>query len=286
MISKMIAVDDINKLNEIELISCNTDFNPEKPLRYASSESLSKFTTDDNKENSVCRSSPVSVANIFDDNSLLQAIDQLPYLDPDAEKDQTRKQEKRVRFLLDEYGEIDEGVCLYSFPDYKITSKLIKECWYKKEDRIQAKMELQEVCREYETSITNSTEYRDAMFKAITYLVQSDDDVEDPILPNDDMLQAMVTIVQGETRGMERSMQFHMGLPRISTKTNVHAVLRTQALIRELDTTKYDEGEVDELIADQCIMNSQYGVRWAKMIALGDAEDVQQSEENVAMSNR
>jgi hypothetical protein len=286
-------MNGINAHYHMESISTVTDATAEKPIRCSSFESLSKFTTSDDKEKSSCRSSPVSVANIFDDTLLLQSIDQLPYLDPETDDfdevfriEHSGKQKKRVRFLLDEYGDIDEGVCLYSFPDYKLTSKLIKECWYKKEERIQAKLELQEACREHETTITNSIEYRDAMVKAITYLVQSDDDAEDTISLDPDLLQAMVTIVQSDTRGMERSMQFHMGLPRISTKTNIHAVLRIQALIRELDSTKYDEHEVDELIADQCLTNSQYGIRWAKMIAHGDAEVVRRSQENVQMSNK
>jgi hypothetical protein len=210
---------------------------------------------------------------------LLSTIDHLPYNDYDDEMDdffaRASKQKKRVRFQLDEDGNIEEGVCLYSFPDYKLTQKLVKECWYSKDDRIQTKAEIQKQCKENATTVPNIEEYHDAMVTAITYLVQCDDDAEDPIELSDEMLNVMTTIAQCETRGMERSLQFHLGLPRIGTKTNVHAVLRVQTLIRELDSSKYDEFEVEELIADQSIINSQYGVRWAKMIAMGDAMQVQ-----------
>jgi hypothetical protein len=255
----------------------NADSTPEKPTRHISTDSLKKSTI-----NRDCQPSPVSVAKIFDDECLLNTIDNLPYNDYDDELDEffacTMKQKKRVRFQLDEDGNVEEDVCLYSFPDYKLTSKLVKECWYSKDDRIQAKAEIQKQCREHATSIPNVEEYHDAMVAAITYLVQSDDDAEDPIELSEDMMNAMTTIAQVETRGMERSLQFHMGIPRIGTKTNVHAVLRVQTLIRELDSSKYDEFEVEELIADQSIINSQYGIRWAKMIALGDAANAKKTK--------
>ena len=252
----------------------NNDSTPEKPTRHISTDALKKSTIDRD-----CQSSPVSVTKIFDDECIINTIDELPYGDNyDDELDEffacTSKQKKRVRFQLDEDGSIEEGVCLYSFPDYKLTAKLVKECWYSKADRVQTKAEIQTQCRENATSIPNIEEYHDAMVAAISYLVQSDDDAEDPVELSEEMLIAMTTIAQVETRGMERTLQFHMGIPRIGTKTNVHAVLRVQTLIRELDSSKYDEFEVEELIADQSFINSQYGVRWAKMIALGDAANV------------
>jgi hypothetical protein len=267
-------VDGMDSLLRIEPMSTtqnyNADYTPEKPTRHLSIDSLQKCTI-----NRDCQPSPVSVANIFGDGCLLNTIDKLPYNDYDDEIDEffacVSKQKKRVRFQLDEDGNIEEGVCLYSFPDYKLTYKLVKECWYSKDDRVQAKAEIQKQCKENATTIPNIEEYHDAMVTAISYLVQCDDDAEDPMELNDEILNAMKTIAQGETRGMERSLQFHLGIPRIGTKTNVHAVLRVQTLIRELDSSKYDEFEVEELIADQSIINSQYGVRWAKMIALGDA---------------
>ena len=271
-------VDGIEAHVRIEPLSAtqnhNTDCTPEKPTRHLSMNSLQRSTISRD-----CQPSPVSVANIFGDECLLDTIDKLPYNDYDDDMDEffacASKQKKRVRFQLDDDGNIEEGVCLYSFPDYKLTYKLVKECWYSKDDRMQAKAEIQKQCRENATSIANIQEYHDAMVAAINYLVQSDDDAEDPIELNTDILNVMTTIAQGETRGMERSLQFHLGIPRIGTKTNVHAVLRVQTLIRELDSSKYDEFEVEELTADQSIINSQYGVRWAKMIALGDAAQVQ-----------
>ena len=254
-------------------VNQKADYTPEKPTRHMSTDFLLKSTI-----NRDCQPSPVSVARIFDDECLLNTIDKLPYSDYDDGLDEffasRSKQNKRVRFQVDDDGNIDEDVCLYSFPDYKLTSKLVKECWYCKGDRIDTKAEIQKQCREHATSIANVEEYHDAMVAAISYLVQCDDDAEDPIELSEEMLKAMTTIAQVETRGMERSLQFHMGIPRIGTKTNVHAVLRVQTLIRELDSSNYDEFEVEELIADQSIINSQYGIRWAKMIALGDVVNV------------
>lgn len=270
-------VDGSNQYVQYITDKHDADYTPEKPTRHVSIDSLQKSTID-----GVCRLSPVSVTNAFGDESLIQSIDALPYHDYDEEMDDfffrnSSQSKKKVRFQMDEDGNIEEGVCLYSFPDYKLTHKLVKECWYAKDDRIQTKADIQKQCREHATSISNIKEYHDAMVNAITYLVQSGDDAEDPIELADDLLKAMTIIAQVETRGMERSLQFHMGIPRIGTKTNVHAVLRVQKLIRELDSSHYDEFEVEELIADQSIINSQYGARWAKMIALGDAELVRNS---------
>ena len=255
-------------------LNYNADYTPEKPTRHLSIDTMQRSTI--TRE---CQPSPVSVTNVFGDEYLLKTIDNLPYNDYDDEVDEffacTSKQKKHVRFQLDEDGNIEEGLCLYSFPDYKLTYKLVKECWYSKDDRIQTKAEIQKQCREHATSIPDIEQYHDAMVTAINCLVQCDDEAEDIIELSDDILDVMTTIAQCETRGMERSLQFHLGIPRICTKTNVHAVLRVQALIRELDSSSYGEFEVEELVADQSIINSQYGVRWAKMIALGDAVHAQ-----------
>jgi hypothetical protein len=240
-------------------------------------------------DDAINRASPVSVTSVFDNEQALQTIPIIPYPEDDSDFDQLHTctsllashKTKKVRFLLDDDGNIDEGLSLYSFPTYKLTPKLIQECWYHKEDRLRSKFLIQKQCREFETSPSEHMEYRDAMVTAITFLVECDDEHEDPTHLTGDVLEAIAVIARGETRGTERSMQFHMSLPRISTKTNVHAVLRTQALLRELDATKYDANEVEELIADQCVVNSQLGIRWAKIMAQGDAIDVCQSIKSV-----
>jgi hypothetical protein len=284
-------VDGINSLKAMESLTLSAaqkiDSTPVKVTRHVSVDSLEKSTCIPAKCDLDCRSSPVSVANVFDDDYFLQSMSSLPYSECDDEFDdaidhaiaheRNAPHKKRVRFQVDEDGDIDEGVCLYSFPDYKLTPKLIKECWYRKEDRVQSKLEIQRRSSEHRTSISNSDEYREAMVAAIAFLVRCDDDAEDETQLSNEVLNAMTIIVQADTRGMERPLQFHMGLPRISTKTNVHAVLQTQTLIRELDSSNYDEFEVEELIADQCMNQSQYGIRWAKMIAQGDAEDARKN---------
>lgn len=225
--------------------------------------------------------SPVSVTAVLDRKQVLKKIGQIPYCEVDCAVDPLSVVSnhshycptKKVRFLLDEDGNIDEELSLYSFPDFKLTPKMIQECWYSKEDRLRSKFQIHKFCREHETSFSNHQEYHNAMSAAIAFLTESDDDHEDSTYLTDDVLHAMTFLAGGETRGMERSMQFHMSFPRISTKTNVHAVLRTQTLLRELGSDKYDVHEVEELIADQCMANSQLGVRWAKMMAQGDAID-------------
>jgi hypothetical protein len=230
-------------------------------------------------DDEIRRASPVSVTAVLNREHIFKKIGQIPYCEVDcglATKSATSNHhdciaKKKVRFLLGEDGNIDEELSLYSFPDFKLTPKMIQECWYSKEDRLRSKFQIHQFCREHETSFPDYQEYHDAMSTAISFLDLCEDDHEDSTYLTDEVLQAMTFLASGETRGMERSMQFHMSLPRISTKTNVHAVLRTQTLLRELGSEKYDTNEVEELIADQCMINSLLGVRWAKMIAQGDA---------------
>jgi hypothetical protein len=232
-------------------------------------------------DDEISQASPVSVTAVLDRDHVLKKIGHIPYCevgcDVDTESTISSKTDsfpkKKVRFLLDEDDNIDEGLSLYNLTDFKLTPKMIQECWYSKDDRLRAKFQMHKFCREHETSFSDHQEYQNAMSIALAFLAQSEDDHEDFTYLTDDVLHAMTLLASGETRGMERSLQFHMALPRISTKTNVHAVLRTQTLLRELGSDKYDKIEVEELIAVQCTVNSQLGVRWAKMIAQGDAID-------------
>ena len=274
----MIATDSIS-IGSIVL--SNEICGPSNALRKKYGSQIESIERLKDFEEEKIRASPVSVTAVLDREQALKKISQIPYYDDDSEihepnsspKLSKRNQKKKVRFLLDEDGNIEEGLSLYSFPDFKLTPKMIQECWYSKEDRLRSKFQIHKFCREFATSLEDHQAYFDAMSTAISFLAHSDDEHEDSTYLTDDALQAMTFLVSGETRGMERSMQFHMSLPRISTKTNVQAVLRTQTLLRELGSDKYDLDEVEELIADQCIMNSQLGVRWAKMVAQGDAVD-------------
>lgn len=264
---KIVLSDEICGPSAITQGTCDSQIKSPDSLRIIQHEYCGEFDDD------ICRASPVSVSSVLDREHALKKIGRIPFCEVDCDVETRTVLEKKVRFRMDEDGNIDEELCLHSFPDYKLTPKVIQECWYSKEDRLRSKFQIYKFCQEHETSFADYQEYYDAMLTSLAFLAQSDDDHEDSTYLTDDVLQAMTFLVGGETRGIERSMQFHMSLPRISTKTNVQAVLRTQTLLRELGSSKCDANEMEELIADQSMVNSQRGVRWAKMIAQGDAID-------------
>jgi hypothetical protein len=179
--------------------------------------------------------------------------------------DETISLSKRVRFQVDEDGEIDEDICSLSFPEHILTPEDIKVCWYSRADRHQFKADIPLDCRECLASIP---EYRKAALKVCE--LASRDEYESMLNEYRDDLRI---VVDGQARGFERFLLYRLNIPRSTSKTNVSAVMMTQRLIRELTTATYTDEEVWILIAEQYRVNAQYATRWALLLAEGDAAD-------------
>lgn len=202
--------------------------------------------------------SPTSVT-IFVDKETAKNLPLLPCIT------ETSSGSKRVRFQVDENGEIDEDVSSRSFPMHALTPDDIKVCWYNRKERSQLKSNIPSECR---VCVLNHPEYCRAAMKVCAMASRR----EYASLLNDN-LDALHVVVNGEARGLERYLFHRMNLPRKSCKTNVHAVLRTQKLIRELPAATYSDEAVATLIAEQYHVNAQYAKRWSLVLAEGDAID-------------
>ena len=202
--------------------------------------------------------SPTSVT-VFVDKETSKGIPLLPDITeagPDS---------KRVRFQVDANGEIDEDVSIRSFPKHKLTPDDIKVCWYNRKERKQLKADIPWECRD---CVQNHPEYCRAAMKVCA--IASRTEFASLLHDNRD---ALLVVVNGQARGLERYLFHRMNLPRKSCKTNVYAVLRTQKLIRELTTGTYSDDAVASLIAEQYHVNAQYAIRWSRVLAEGDAMD-------------
>jgi hypothetical protein len=208
--------------------------------------------------------SPRSVTS-FVDSATAKCIPMLP--------DMTKKNSvsKRVRFQVDDDGDIDEDVSIHSFPKHQLTAEDIRVCWYGREERKQLKGGIPSQCRD---CIHNLPEYRRAALKVCA--LASRHEYASLLDENRDALRILA---HEQARGLERSLFARMNLPRKSSKNNVYAVLHTQRLIRELTTAVYTYDEVAMLISEQYNVNSQYAIRWALILAEADAADAQKESD-------
>jgi hypothetical protein len=168
--------------------------------------------------------------------------------------------ERRVRFQMNDDGEIDEQLGVPSFPTYELTPNLIKKCWYSRMERQGFKAEFPMKCRFLAT-----LEYRRSAIK-IAALASRSDALE--VLERDQTVQkALSVLVDPEARGMERAMMVLMMLPRKMMKAHSQNIIILQNYQRRNDFTI---DEMAQALAEVATASSGSCVRMACILARGD----------------
>ena len=238
-------------------------------------------------------SSPKSVADLFlfNDDESLDCLPSIPISDDDESDDtisletaefgegefteiwcneQNKDGKKRVRFLCDEDGDIDEDVTLKSYPNYQLSPKDISNLWWSRKDRLEVKNSIPFQCLQI---MRDSPQYRRAALKLCA--LASRKDYMELIENNAATWENLPHLTQGTIRGLERPLFFRMALPRKVSKSYVHAVLRTQSLLQNLEGDVYSDDEKNQLIADQYRENASFAVRFAGILAIADAMETE-----------
>ena len=180
---------------------------------------------------------------------------------------------KCVRFLCDGDGDILEDVTLKSYPTYQLSQKDIINLWWSKRDRREAKNSVPRLCVQI---IHAFPQYRRAAAHLCT--LASRKDYKDLITNNAPTREALPLLTHGDVRGLERPLFYRLALPRKISKTHVHAVLRTQSLLRDMEGDVYSADEKAQLIADQYRENAGFAVRFAEVLAVADAMEAQSED--------
>lgn len=205
--------------------------------------------------------SPTSVTNLIDKKTA-QHIPMLPNVTKSISAS------KRVRFQVNKNGEIDEDISIRSFPKHQLTAEDVKVCWYGRQERRQLKSDIPLECLDCRHSLPK---YRGAALKV--WVLASCEEYSSLLQTS---LDALKIIVDGKARGLERPMFARMNLPRRSSKPNVREVLHMQKFLQEIKSGTYSYDDASALIAEQSRFNSQNAVRWAQILAEGDAIDAQE----------
>lgn len=203
--------------------------------------------------------SPTCVTRFLDLDTLARKIPECT-LDIDSK----RARRKNVRFLLDQNGSIATNDVSYS--SYTLCNDDIRRCWYSRKDIRQMKCDIP--LYSYECLQTLPT-YRATALKVCCVASRGESNL--PITK--DFTKSLRIVTDGEARGLERSIFRRLNLPQTNCKRVVTALLNLQEAIRAISNESDTEDEIADLMAQQCISNSEYSKRWAILLAMGDEEE-------------
>jgi len=239
-------------------------------------------------------SSPKSVAGLFmlDDEESLDCLPSVPISDDESEdtysletvdvsddefaehwSEEPSSTTKKVHFLVDEDGDIDEDVSLKSYPKHQLSPQDIPKLWWSRQDRRECKASIPQQCREI---MRDFPQYRRAALKLCA--LASRKDYADLISSNAVTRDSLPLLTRGSVRGLERPLFFRMALPRKASKSYVLAILRTQDLLKELEGDVYSDDDKAQLISDQYRENSQFAVRFAQILAVADEMEIDRDD--------
>lgn len=225
--------------------------------------------------------SPVSVTS-FVQNSLLGPLKQsLGLIEPISDDDDTTiatsvtpEPPKRVHFRVDDAGEIEEELSAQSISALELTPDIIAELWYSRAERRAFKEAVHDKCR-----MQSSATYRRAALKVCALAARPD--FEGPLSDDRYYRDAVAVIVNPEVRGMERPLFQTLMLPRRSSRLHVQSVLRTQEILKEgyagdggNSTAAYSFEEMEAIIAANYSKRTNYAIRFALILGMGDIEDL------------
>jgi len=178
---------------------------------------------------------------------------------------------KKVRFVVDEDGDIDEEISLQSYPKHDLTAEDLTTLWWTKLERHQLKASIPVQCRQI---MQEFPQYRRAALKLCA--LSSRPDYASILETSAPTRDSLALLTRHAVRGLERPLFYRMALPRKSSKSYVSLVLRTQQLLRDLedDVDLYSSDEKAQLIADQYRQNAQSAIRFAEILGAVDELEV------------
>lgn len=186
----------------------------------------------------------------------------------------------KIRFKMDDQGKILQTYANVPSHHY-LTKDDITNNWWTKKELAEIKETANELCRFY---LTERPSYKNA---AIRLLMRcgaqktTHGDVLDivPVFDNTDFEEEddVSTLVDGDTRGLEKRMILSMLLPFHRHKRSINSVLDSQKRLWAIDPTYFTNDQRMRLMATQYGLNAAYATKWAHKIALGDARGVQRN---------
>jgi hypothetical protein len=189
--------------------------------------------------------------------------------------DITRRDGTKVCFRTDENNDVVQEYANVPM-DHYLTKEEIGTCWWTKKELLEIKEHANQICRFY---MKERPKYKAAVLRTlercgahrtgneldiITVFDISESDEDDDIS----------TLVDGDTRGLEKRMILSMILPFHRHKRSIHATLDTQKRLRAIDPAYFTSNQRVRLLATQYGLNAGYATKWAHKIALGDARGV------------
>jgi len=191
---------------------------------------------------------------------------------------------KRVHFACNKVtGGIAEAIY---HSKIVLTDKDIERAWLSRKELRNCRFRAQETCRFY---LESRPDYQDALLRLLVRCgaTPTEEFVEEELLLHDtyhDDEESDVSIIVGsEARGLEKRLLNNMDLPFHRHKFSIEAALGTQQ--RLLDLEEYNYFTADKrmrLIASQYGLCARYATTWARLIAVADAQEVEQGYHHVS----
>jgi hypothetical protein len=186
----------------------------------------------------------------------------------------------RVRFKKDEDGNIQQTFAEVPSHHY-LTKEDIANNWWTKKELVEIKETANELCRFY---LTERPGYKNAVVRLLMRCGAqrtTHGDIFDivSVFENTEFEEEddVSTLVDGDTRGLEKRMILSMLLPFHRHKRSINSLLDSQKRLWAIDPTYFTNDQRARLIATQYGLNSAYATKWAHKIALGDARGVQRN---------
>ena len=152
------------------------------------------------------------------------------------------------------------------------------ENWWSKKELAEIKEAANELCRFF---ITERPSFKTAAIRLLMRcgaqktthgeILDTDSVFEDTEFEEEEDVS---TLVDSDTRGLEKRIIVSMLLPFHRHKRSINSVLDSQRRLWAIDPTYFTEDQRVRLLATQYGLNAAYAAKWAHKIALGDARSV------------
>lgn len=183
----------------------------------------------------------------------------------------------KVRFKTDENGNIFQAIAEVPTNHY-LTRNDITKSWWTKKELAEIKETANELCRFY---LMERPGYKTAAIRLLMRCGAQKTthcNVADivPVFQDTDFEEEddVSTLVDGDTRGLEKRMILSMSLPFHRHKRSINSLLDSQKRLLAIDPTYFTLDQRVRLLATQYGVNAAYATKWAHKIALGDARTV------------
>ena len=184
----------------------------------------------------------------------------------------------KVRFKTDKNGNIKPKNAEVP-PNHYLTKEDIANNWWTKTELAEIKETANKLCRVY---LKERSDYKNAVIRLLMRCgAQSttnneflDISTEFENIELEDEENDVSTIVDGDTRGLEKRIILSMLLPFHRHKRSIHSLLDSQKRLWGIDPSYFTNDQRVRLLATQYALNAAYATKWSHTIALGDARGV------------